>query len=91
MLEWTTTLETGNPGIDRQHRDIFTKLNGIGAAIRDGADKECLIRLITALLDHAYIHFHQEEQAMSCSRCPFHGANCDATGSSSCGCAAGSP
>jgi hemerythrin len=78
MLEWTTQLETGNPGIDRQHREIFAKLNGIGAAISDGADKECLVRLITALLDYSYIHFHQEERAMNCSRCPFHDANCDA-------------
>jgi hemerythrin len=78
MLEWNTTLETGNPGIDRQHREIFAKLNGIETAIRDAADKESLIRLITALLDYSYLHFHQEEHAMNCSRCPFHDANCDA-------------
>ncbi len=78
MLEWNPSLETGNEDIDRQHREIFAKLNGIEAAIHEGADRECLIRLITALLDYSYIHFHHEEHAMNCSRCPFHDANCDA-------------
>jgi hemerythrin len=78
MLQWTTKHATGHAEIDRQHREIFAKLNGIGAAIEAGADKECLIRLITALLDYSYIHFHHEEHAMSCSRCPFHDTNCDA-------------
>ena len=71
-------METGNDDIDRQHREIFTKLNGIETAIRDGSDRECLIRLITALLDYSYIHFHHEEHAMNCSRCPFHDVNCAA-------------
>ena len=78
MLEWTPQLTTGHADIDRQHREIFGKLNGIEAAIQEGADKECLIRLITALLDYSYIHFHHEEHAMNCSRCPFHDTNCDA-------------
>jgi hemerythrin-like metal-binding protein len=78
MLEWSSTLETGNDNIDRQHREIFAKLNSIEAAIHDGADRECLLRLITALLDYSYVHFHHEEHAMSCSRCPFQGANCEA-------------
>lgn len=78
MLEWTTALETGYDDIDRQHREIFAKLNGIESAIEAGADSECLLRLVTALLDYSYIHFHHEEHAMNCSRCPFHDANCDA-------------
>jgi len=78
MLEWTPDLSTGNDHIDRQHREIFDKLNGIEAAIHEGADQECLIRLVTALLDYSYIHFHHEEHAMNCSRCPFYNANCDA-------------
>lgn len=78
MLEWSTSLETGNADIDRQHQEIFAKLNSIETAIHGGADRECLIRLITALLDYSYIHFHHEEHAMNCSRCPFQSANCDA-------------
>jgi hemerythrin len=78
MLEWTASLATGNADVDRQHQEIFAKLNGIEEVIQQGADKECLIRLITALLDYTYIHFHHEESAMSCTRCPFHDSNCDA-------------
>lgn len=78
MLEWTPNLVTGNPEIDRQHQEIFAKLNGIETALNQGADRESLIRLMTALLDYAYIHFHHEESAMRCSRCPFQDSNCDA-------------
>jgi hemerythrin len=78
MLEWTPRLTTGHADIDRQHQEIFAKLNAIETAIHEGADKECLVRLITALLDYSYIHFQQEENTMKCTRCPFHDTNCDA-------------
>ena len=78
MLVWSSKLATGHADVDRQHQVIFAKLNEIEAAINRDADKECLIRLVTALLDYAYIHFHHEENAMACSRCPFHGLNCEA-------------
>ena len=78
MLQWTTALATGNDDIDIQHQEIFAKLNAIESAIHSGAPKDSLLRLITALLDYAYIHFHHEEHAMNCSRCPFHDSNCDA-------------
>ena len=78
MLTWDPALNTGNDDIDRQHREIFARLNGIETAINDGVDHESLMQLINALLDYAYIHFHHEEHAMNCSRCPFHDTNCRA-------------
>lgn len=78
MLQWTAQLETGHPQIDEEHRVIFSRLNEIGEAIRCGADPEALSRLIVVLLDYAYLHFHHEEHAMACARCPHHHANCEA-------------
>jgi len=78
MLTWDSALDTGNDDVDRQHREIFVRLNGIEAAINDGTDHETLLGLVNALLDYAYIHFHHEEHAMNCARCPKHDANCAA-------------
>jgi hemerythrin len=78
MLQWTDSLTTGNAEIDQEHRQIFDKLNGIETAIQKGADKECLIRMVTTLLDYTYYHFSHEEHAMNCARCSSHHTNCAA-------------
>lgn len=78
MPHWSQELETGDARIDAEHREIYDRLNEIGAAIDRGSDPEALTRLITLLLDYAYLHFHHEEHAMACARCPFHERNCTA-------------
>ena len=81
MLQWSEALETGDSAIDREHREIFSRLNDIGAAIDRGADPEALQHLIHVLLDYAHRHFRHEEHVMACRRCPLHEANCTAHGS----------
>jgi hemerythrin-like metal-binding protein len=78
MLQWTESLRTGNARIDAEHREIMAQLNEIGGALQRGADPEALTKLITVLLDYAYLHFHHEEHAMSCAGCPMLGKNCAA-------------
>ena len=78
MLNWSEQLETGDMRIDAEHREIYARLNEIGAAIERRVEPEALTRLIVVLLDYSYLHFHHEEHAMECARCPFRGHNCAA-------------
>ena len=78
MLIWGKHLETGNPDIDLEHKEIFTRLNAIGDAIERRVDPETLTELIVVLLDYSYLHFHREEHAMACAGCPLHDRNCNA-------------
>ncbi len=78
MLHWRKDLETGHADIDREHQDIYVRLNEIGGAIERGADPEALRSLIRLLLDYSNRHFWHEEGVMRCHRCPMHEANCTA-------------
>lgn len=78
MLIWSEHLETGEVRTDREHREIYDQLNEIGAAIEREMAPEAVTRLIVVLLDYAYLHFHHEENAMACARCPLHDRNCQA-------------
>jgi len=78
MLQWSQDLETGHAAIDQEHREIFDRLNHIGAALDHGADPEALRQLIHLLLDYSQRHFRHEEHVMHCRRCPLHQANCTA-------------
>ena len=78
MLHWRPELNTGDPDIDREHQEIYAKLNEIGEAIRKHDSPEVISQLIAVLQHYSNAHFRREERAMSCSRCPMHGANCAA-------------
>lgn len=78
MLEWNLHLETGHPGIDEEHRQIYAQLNAIGVEIGRGADHEALRRLIRTLLDYVSRHFRNEEHVMTCTLCPAREKNCAA-------------
>lgn len=78
MLQWRKDLETGDTAIDQEHREIFDRLNHIGAALDRGAEPEALRHLIRLLLDYTQRHFRHEEKLMHCRRCPNHEINCTA-------------
>lgn len=78
MLEWHSSLETGHADIDRQHREIYAKMNEIEAALDGECAPACVNQLVNALVDYAYLHFHHEEHTMECVHCPAYGENCAA-------------
>ena len=78
MLHWRNDLETGHTDIDREHQDIYARLNEIGGTIERSAEPEALSSLIRLLLDYSNRHFRHEESVMNCRHCPMHETNCTA-------------
>ncbi|MCR4287523.1 MAG: bacteriohemerythrin, partial [Deltaproteobacteria bacterium] len=64
-IEWSSRLETGVAWQDRQHKEIFRRINGLLDAMNDGFGKEEVSRLFTYLDEYIVVHFAEEEQAMN--------------------------
>jgi hemerythrin-like metal-binding protein len=60
-FEWDQSLETGDPLVDQQHRDIHT-LVGHMAAAEDRPDE--IMRVLDRLMEHVDCHFATEEDLM---------------------------
>lgn len=58
---WEPSLETGDPLVDKQHRDIHELVDDIEAA-DDRPDE--LMRVLERLMDHVDCHFLTEEDLM---------------------------
>jgi hemerythrin-like metal-binding protein len=78
MITWTPALETGHPIIDRDHRQLIDTLNSLEDALKKGAGKEEMGRIIGFLNTYTREHFRREEGYMQQVRCPAHGTNCSA-------------
>lgn len=78
MLAWRPELNTGIAEIDREHQEMFEKLNEIERAIARNEEAAVVSQLVSVLQDYAYSHFKREEHAMSCAGCPLAGSNCAA-------------
>ncbi|MCC6213448.1 MAG: hemerythrin family protein [Polyangiaceae bacterium] len=64
MIEWTPQLATGDPEIDRQHRELFARINRLLSACQRGSARTEITRLIGFLEVYVIEHFGFEEQAM---------------------------
>lgn len=64
-LQFTPDLSTAIPEIDGQHRELFTRVNGLLAALRTGSGREELVRTIRFLTDYVVFHFGSEETYMA--------------------------
>ncbi len=63
-LEWNKDLSTGVPWQDRQHKELFKRLNKLLEAMDVGLGKEEVVRLFQFLDEYFVVHFHAEEEAM---------------------------
>jgi hemerythrin len=63
-ISWDTSLETGDPEIDEQHRELFRRIDQLLAATRDRRARTEVGRLLTFLGDYVVVHFKSEEQLM---------------------------
>ena len=63
-MEWTKDLAVGIEIIDRQHQELFRRINNLIIAIREHRCKSEIDGTITFLDDYARVHFAEEEKRM---------------------------
>jgi hemerythrin len=75
MPTWDSSLETGHPRIDADHREIFGQLKRLRTAIDSGEGRERTLELILVLQRYAHLHFALEEEYMRRVGCPAYKEN----------------
>jgi hemerythrin len=69
-LHLDSTLVTGDPRIDDQHREIFARVAALVDASRENRGREEVGRLLDFLGDYVVTHFGAEERLMADARYP---------------------
>ena len=64
-LQWTQDLSVGVDEIDKQHKELFNRINNLFDAIRHGKGREDVGTLINFLEDYTVMHFALEERYMA--------------------------
>jgi len=64
QLIWRSTYESGNPTLDRQHRELFDLSNRILRAVVTDVPKIEILQLMTTLMAELSQHFRDEESIM---------------------------
>jgi hemerythrin len=64
-ISWDRSLETGEPEIDDQHRELFHRIDQLMAATQDRRARTEVGRLLTFLGDYVVGHFDAEERIMA--------------------------
>lgn len=63
-IEWSNALSTGIEWQDKQHKELFNRINSLLDAMTVGLGKEEVLRLFNFLDEYFIVHFEVEEQAM---------------------------
>jgi hemerythrin len=63
-VSFDRNLETGDPEIDGQHRELFERLDKLLAASREQRSREEVGQMLTFLGDYVVQHFASEERLM---------------------------
>ena len=63
-MEWTPDLSVGVEEIDEQHRELFSRINSLVAAIKSADCKNKIDGVISFLEEYAATHFALEEGIM---------------------------
>ncbi len=64
MIEWTEELATGSSEIDRQHKEIFKRINNLLEACHVGKGRDQACEMLKFLDEYVVSHFGDEEQYM---------------------------
>jgi len=78
MIIWNSSLETGNPVVDNDHKALIAQINSLEEALKLGTAKEQLAQMIGFLNKYVRAHFAREEAIMQTVKCPSSGQNCTA-------------
>lgn len=63
-IRWDPTLSMGVPDIDRQHAEIFARIEALVRAIGGGSSRDEVGRTLSFLCDYVVTHFLAEEALM---------------------------
>jgi hemerythrin len=63
-IEWTSDLSVGVVEIDRQHQELFQRINRLFDACYQGTSKATVAEMIQFLADYVVSHFGTEEKYM---------------------------
>jgi hemerythrin len=69
-IKWTSDLATGIAIIDKQHQELFVKVNNLIEAMSKGKGKDELGNTIKFLGDYVLFHFSAEERIMQDNKYP---------------------
>ncbi len=69
-ITWDKNLETGDPEIDGQHKELFFRIDKLLAASRERRSREEVAQTLTFLGDYVVEHFAAEERLMVTSDYP---------------------
>ncbi|MBI4028610.1 MAG: bacteriohemerythrin [Verrucomicrobia bacterium] len=69
------TMDTGEATVDEQHKKIFSVLNELDHASREGKGKEMIDSVLKFLGEYVGRHFHYEEGRMDEFQCPTRAQN----------------
>jgi hemerythrin len=64
-VEWYKGLSTGVDWQDKQHKELFSRINALLEAMSEGRGREEVKRLYTFLDEYFAVHFKAEEKAMA--------------------------
>jgi len=63
-IPWSGDHDTGIPGIDEQHRELFRQFNLICDAVWDGKGRDSIKGFLIFLANYAQAHFGNEEDVI---------------------------
>jgi len=61
-INWKDSFKIGIQTIDAQHRELFTRLDKLESALRDGKGREIVISTFHFLDNYVQLHFRAEEE-----------------------------
>jgi len=67
---WNSTLETGHPLIDSQHKELIKTINELLDACYQGQAADHVAKTLNFLIDYTKRHFHDEEGLQQQSHYP---------------------
>ena len=74
-LTWDTSMTTGIPRIDTQHRELIAQIKSLVEAMREGQGKSELGKMFGFLGEYVIKHFSDEEAEMERFKCPVAATN----------------
>jgi hemerythrin len=63
-LEWSDSFAVGVEAIDRQHRELFARIDGLMSAMSQAKGREVVADLLLFLGEYVQVHFADEEELM---------------------------
>ena len=64
-IQWTEDLSVGVPQIDKQHKELFSRINNLLEACSQGRGREIVQETIEFIGDYTITHFSTEERYMA--------------------------